>query len=63
MRTVAQDVFRQLQANVKVENVWNDPVKQQQMPGVACTVNGVPVSIRELDDECLSRHGRARWKG
>ena len=63
MRTVAQDVFRQLQANVKVENVWNDPVKQQQMPGVACTVNGVPVSIRELDDECLSRHGRATLEG
>jgi parvulin-like peptidyl-prolyl isomerase len=58
MRVVAQDVFRQLQANVKVENVWNDPVRQQQMPGVAATVNGVPVTIRELDDECLTRYGR-----
>ncbi len=58
MRAVAQDVFHQLQANVKVENVWNDPVKQQQMPGVAATVNGTPITVRELDDECLLRHGR-----
>ncbi len=27
MRVVAQDVFRQLQAGVKVENVWNDPAE------------------------------------
>jgi parvulin-like peptidyl-prolyl isomerase len=63
MRAVAQDVFRQLQANVRVENVWNDPARQQQMPGVACTVNGVPVTIRELDDECLARHGRNTLEG
>ena len=63
MRVVAQDVFRQLQAGVKVENVWNDPARQQQMPGVAATVNGVPVTIRELDDECLARHGRNTLEG
>jgi len=63
MRAVAQDVFRQLQANVRVENVWNDPAKQQQMPGVACTVNGSPITIRELDDECVTRHGRNTLEG
>ena len=63
MRVVAQDVFRQLQANVKVENVLNDPLKQQQMPGVAATVNGAPITLRELDDECLARHGRNTLEG
>ncbi len=33
------------------------------MPGVAATVNGVPITIRELDDECLARHGRNTLEG
>ena len=28
MRSVAQDIFQQLQKNAKVENVWNDPAKR-----------------------------------
>ncbi len=57
MRTVSQDVFRQLQENAKVENVWNDPEKREKMPGVAATLNGSPITIRELDEECIARHG------
>jgi len=57
MRTVAQDVFRQLQENAKVENVWNDPEKREKMPGVAATLNGSPITVRELDEECIARHG------
>ncbi len=63
MRVVAQDIFRQLLANAKFENVWNDPIKSQQMPGVAGTINGVPITIRELDEECLLRHGRQTLEG
>lgn len=58
LRTVAQEVFRRLQSQAKVENIWNDPAKQKQMPGVAATVNGNPISIRELAEECIARHGR-----
>ncbi len=57
MRSVAQDVFRQLQETAKVENVWNDPAKRAKMPGVAATLNGTPITIRELDEECIARHG------
>lgn len=57
MRSVAQDVFQQLQKNAKVVNVWNDAAKRQQMPGVAATINGEPITIHELDEQCISRHG------
>ena len=62
MRTVAQEIFQQLQKNAKVENVWNDPVKREKMPGVAATINGTPIAIRELDEECISaaRSGNPR---
>jgi parvulin-like peptidyl-prolyl isomerase len=63
MRTVAQEIFQQLQKNTRVENVWNDPAKQQQMPGVAATINGTPLTIRELDEECIARHGQDTLEG
>lgn len=57
LRPVSQDVFQQLQTNAKVENVWNDPEKHAKMPGVAATINGAPIPVSALDDECIVRHG------
>ena len=58
MRSVAQDVFQELQKDAKVVNVWNDAAKRARMPGVAATINDQPITIRELDDECITRHGQ-----
>ncbi len=63
LRSVAQDVFQQLQKTAKIENVWNDPVKRQRMPGVAAMINGSPITIQELDEECIARHGRTLLEG
>ena len=63
MRSVSKDIFRELQENTKVVNVWNDPVKRQQMPGVAATINRARVTIRELDQQCVARHGRETLEG
>jgi parvulin-like peptidyl-prolyl isomerase len=63
MRSVAQDVFQELQKDAKVENVWNDAAKRAKMPGVAATINGQPITIRELDDECIARHGQETLDG
>ncbi|MBA2114373.1 peptidylprolyl isomerase [Bremerella alba] len=57
MRDAAGDIYQQLQANAQIVNVFNDPSKSSQMPGVAATLNGQPVSIQELKEECISRHG------
>ncbi len=57
MRGVASDVFRQLQSQANFQNVWNDPVKRSQMPGVAALVNGQKIAVRELAEVCLERYG------
>jgi parvulin-like peptidyl-prolyl isomerase len=59
----AGDVFKELQENAKVENVYNDPVKNKQMPGVAAVINGQKILIRELAEECIDRHGKDVLEG
>lgn len=58
LRQVSDEVFRMVQQGATVVNVLNDPQKSQQMPGVAATVNGHQISMNELAEECLLRHGR-----
>jgi len=57
LRTAADAIFRQLQAEATVKNVWNDPQAHRQMPDVAATIDGKPISIRTLADACIARHG------
>jgi len=63
MRKVAEKVFRQLQQEAKVVNVFNDPVKRRQFPGVAALVNGQRITIQQLAEECIRRHGEEVLEG
>lgn len=63
LRTVAADVFRELQEGTNVENVFNDPQKRQAMPGVAAVVGDHQISLRELAEACLDRHGEETLEG
>ncbi len=58
LRSAAETMFSQLQSRVKVVNVYNDAKLRQQMPGVAATIDGTPITIRTLSEECITRHGR-----
>jgi parvulin-like peptidyl-prolyl isomerase len=53
----AQALFRQLQDQAAIENVLADPIKQQALPGIAAKVNGEAISLNELAEECIARHG------
>lgn len=57
LHDAASDLFRQLQDAARVENIFNDPAKRKQMPGVAAIINGQQVTMRELAEECIERHG------
>jgi parvulin-like peptidyl-prolyl isomerase len=57
MRGVSAEIFQQLQQQAKVENVLNDTAKSRAMPGVAATINGAPLTLRELAEECCERYG------
>ena len=63
MRGVAQDVFHQLQNKARVEIVWNQPAQRARMPGVAATADGTQITIRELAEECIARHGQEILEG
>jgi hypothetical protein len=58
LRTAAGDLFKNLQAESQVVNVFNDARLRQQMPGVAATINGRQIPIKQLASECLLRHGK-----
>jgi parvulin-like peptidyl-prolyl isomerase len=57
LRNVAAEVFQELQKTSHVENILNNPARSREMPGVAALINGNPVTIRELGERCIERHG------
>ena len=57
LRVAANDVFKKLQAEAVVENVYNDPAKSKRMPGVAAMINGHKITVRQLAKECMERYG------
>jgi parvulin-like peptidyl-prolyl isomerase len=63
LRKEATDLFASLQRSAKVVNVFNDPKLQAKMPGVAATINGRQITVRQLSEECIARHGRDTLKG
>jgi parvulin-like peptidyl-prolyl isomerase len=63
LREVAHEVFRDLQKQAKVENIFNDPAKRRRMPGVAALIDGKRITLRELAEQCIDRHGRQVLEG
>jgi parvulin-like peptidyl-prolyl isomerase len=58
MRGVAGDIFKELQKRTRVQNVYNDDrLRQRVGANVVALVNDTPIYLRQLDDECLARHG------
>ncbi len=57
LRKVASEVFKQLQKNAEIQNVLNDPKASRAMPGVAAVINTHRITIAQLAEECIKRHG------
>jgi len=57
LRRVAGEIFQSLQSAAQVVNVLNDPARRQSMPGVAAMINGRPISLAEVAERCIARHG------
>ena len=57
LRGVANTLFADLQESATIQNVYNNPELRGTLPGVVATVNGDPITMRELGAECLARHG------
>ncbi len=57
LRAAAAQIFEQLQNESKLVNVYGDPKLRQEMPGIAAVINDQRITVRELSDECVARHG------
>ena len=57
LREVSDELFRELQAQARVENVFNDPAKRKKYPGVAAVINDHRITVETLAEECVERHG------
>jgi parvulin-like peptidyl-prolyl isomerase len=58
LRHSADEILRDLQARSTVDVVYNDPERRAKNPQVAAVVNGQPITVAELADECIERHGQ-----
>jgi hypothetical protein len=63
LRSVSADLFRELQEQAKVNIVLDDPEKRRQMPGIAAIVSGQKITMRDLSEECIKRHGNQVLEG
>ena len=58
LRGAALKMFETMQANAQIQNVMNDPESRRVNPGVAAIVNGKPVRIKLVSEECIVRFGK-----
>jgi len=59
----ASSLLAALQKRAHVRNVYNDKQLQDQHPGVAAIVNGQKITMRELAEACIERHGTEVLQG
>ncbi len=57
LREAASGVFKQLQDSAQIVIAYGDPTLSKQMPGVAATINGQTITLLDLAEECIERHG------
>lgn len=63
LRLAADSIFKALQDNAEIDNIMNDPQKSKAQPGVAAIVNGDTITVREVAEEAIDRHGMEMLEG
>jgi parvulin-like peptidyl-prolyl isomerase len=57
MRIAAAQMMEQVEKAAQIDIVFTDEKKAAASPGVAATINGKQISLTQLADECITRHG------
>ena len=57
LRVAATNFFDNVKKTSQIEILLGDEAKQKAQPGVAAVVAGKPISLVQLSDECIARHG------
>lgn len=61
LQKVGHSIAKKLQEEAKVENYLSDP--QKSSTGIAATLNGKNITIRDLAEECIKRYGEEALDG
>lgn len=56
-------IFQTLQEQTEIVNVYNSRELSQQYPGVAALVGNRQITVRDLSEECITRHGAGVLEG
>jgi len=63
LRGASAEIFTNLQKEAQVIDIFKEPKLKAQRPGVAALINDSPISMTQLNDECVRRHGRDVLEG
>lgn len=63
LRLEASDLLESLHKKSHVEFIFGNPAKSKQNAGVAAIVESKTITVRELAEECLVRHGNEVLEG
>ena len=58
LRDAAVKIFEVMQENAQIVNVMNDQKLRRENPGVAATVNGKQIMIKQVAEECITQFGK-----
>ena len=58
IRQVADEVYTDLQNRAQLKIIFGNPALYSQYEGIAAILNGQAISIRELAEICVQRHGK-----
>ena len=61
LQRVGHSIAKKLQEEAKIENYIKDP--QKANTGIAAVLNGKKVTVRDLAEECIKRHGEEALDG
>ncbi len=63
LRQASGELLGKLQESSKIVNVYNDPKLREQNPDVAAILNGRPIPLSQLAEECMAYYGREVLQG
>lgn len=63
LRLAANEVFEQMQKQSQVLVVFGKPELERQHPGVAAIINNFKITVLDLAEECIERHGEDVLEG
>jgi parvulin-like peptidyl-prolyl isomerase len=64
LRGASANLFTRLQQEAQVVSIYTDPKLKVQRPGVAAVINNdTTITLTQLNEECIRRHGRDVLEG